>query len=149
MRHALSAMRMTSSKPDSRPSAALLVARLAHTAEQRKVARDTALRLIGRDEDSDLSVTHALQVLKDDLETELPYLASLGWGLRSLAAWSWAALPDPDFGIGENLARDTDPRVRRALASALKEGAGGGSKSQVREILAQDLRYSVRRLILD
>ncbi len=144
--HPLSAMRMTQSD-DSRPAAALLAARLARTAQQRDQARAAALRLIGADGDNDYYVTHALQVLREDLARDIPYLAKQGWALRSLAAIAWTNADVRDVQIGDLLARDPDARVRRALAGALASATSSQGTDAVLDVLRADPRHSVRRLL--
>jgi hypothetical protein len=109
--------------------------------------RSAALALIGTDGDADWGVTRALQVLHADLEREVPYLAGLGWALRSLAAISWAASDNLDSALGVALANDPDPRVRRTLASALAERSADARTAAARERLHHDPRHSVRELL--
>lgn len=77
----------------------------------------------------------------------MPLLAGLGWPLRSLAGIAWVASDALDPVIGDRLAVDADPRVRRALAGALSGRAADGRTARAREILASDPRYSVRRAL--
>lgn len=142
-RHPLSAFRVTGNH-DSRPAAAFLAARLARTPEQRDLARNAALSLIGADGDADYHVTRALRVLQDDLERDVPLLMGFGWALRSLAAISWARSQSLDPRIGRRLAADPDPRVRRALADALSGTEPDERTAAARERLHSDARHSVR-----
>lgn len=130
---------------DSRTAGALLAARLARTPQQRDQARAAALRLIVGDGDGD--ATRALQVLHDDLARDIPYLAKQGWAMRSLAAIAWASAADADPQTGDLLARDPDPRVRRAFANAIARTSSAPHINSVRGSLMADPRYSVRRLI--
>jgi hypothetical protein len=142
--HPLGAFRVTGSH-DSRPAAAFLAARLARTPEQRDLARAAALNLIGADGDADYHVTQALRVLQDDLERDVQLLMGYGWALRSLAAISWARSQSLDPRIGQRLAADPDPRVRRALADALSRTEPDDRTAAARERLHRDPRHSVRR----
>jgi hypothetical protein len=132
---------------DSRAAAVFLAARLARTREQRDLVRRSALAFISAGEQESYHATRALQALEDDLEADVPLLASLGWPLRSLAGIVWAASGSLDPEIGNRLAVDTDLRVRRALAGALARSAADGRTARAREILASDPRYSVRRTL--
>ena len=143
--HPLAAMRMQNNSGYERPAAAFLAARLTRTKEQKAAARDTALRLLGATDDGDCWSTRALQVLTDDLPSEIvPVLATLGWPLRSLAAIVWAKSGNPDSSLGAALASDPDPRVRRALAGALAAVPASPRTDSVRRQLAADPRFSVR-----
>ncbi len=147
MSHPLGMMHLNFGKHDNRPAAALLAAKLARTLEQREQARNAALALIGADGDADRDITSALQVLQADLEREVPYLAGLGWALRSLAAISWAASESLDSALGAVLAEDPDPRVRRTLATALAKRSADTRTATTRERLQHDPRHSVRKLL--
>lgn len=144
--HPLGAFRVSGGH-DSRPAAAFLAARLARTPEQRDKARQSALALIGADGQADYHVTRALQVLREDLERDVPLLVGLGWALRSLAAIVWVGSDALEPAIGERLATDPDPRVRRALADALARRPADDRTARVRLILTDDPRHSVRSLL--
>lgn len=144
--HPLGAVRY-SDNGDSRAAAAFLAARLAHTREQRDLARSSALAIIRAGGQESVHATRALQVMQDDLEQDVPLLASLGWPLRSLAGIAWAASDGLEPMIGNQLAVDADPRVRRALAGALASRAADNRTARAREILASDPRHSVRRTL--
>ncbi len=134
-------------KQDSRPAAALLAARLARTPEEQRAARDAALALVGADDGADYRIAHALQQLDTDLDDALPYLATLGWALRSLAAIHFARSSTASAPIGQALASDPDPRVRRALARELALTGPTEHGAAARERLTHDVRYSVRSLL--
>lgn len=144
--HPFGAFRITDTQ-DSRPTAALLAARLAQTPEKKRAARDAALALVGTDDGADYRITHALQELDTDLDDSLPYLATLGWALRSLAAIHWAKSGAASEHVGQKLASDPDPRVRRALARELALTGPSEHADVIRERLSQDARYSVRSLL--
>jgi len=144
--HPLGAFRFSGSH-DSRPAAAFLAARLARTPEQRDSARRASMALISADGQDSVHATRALQVLQDDLERDVPLLAGLGWPLRSLAAIAWAGSDALEPAIGERLASDADPRVRRALADGLANRPADDRTAGARGILAADPRHSVRRLL--
>ncbi len=134
-------------KHDSRPAAALLSARLARTPEEQRAARDAALGLVGTDDGADYRIAHALQQLDTDLDDSLPYLATLGWALRSLAAIHWARSDTAAARVGQALASDPDPRVRRALARELALTGPSEQTDAIRKRLSQDARHSVRSLL--
>ncbi len=144
--HPLGAFRY-SDNSDSRAAAAFLAARLARTQEQRDLARGSALAIISAGGQDSYHATRALQILQGDLERDVPLLASLGWPLRSLASIAWAGSDTLDPAIGERLALDADPRVRRALAQALAGHAADRRTTRARELLASDRRYSVRHML--
>lgn len=145
--HPFGAVRIND-KQDSRPAAALLAARLARTPEEQRAARDVALALVGTGDGADYRVAHALQQLDTNLDDALPYLATLGWALRSLAAIHWARSSTAPARIGQALASDADPRVRRALARELALTGPTAHGDAVRERLTRDARHSVRSLLV-
>jgi hypothetical protein len=133
-------------RSDSRPAAIYLAARLAESPEEKRLVRDTALRLIGIGSDDDYRVTKALQLVKSELGDNIGLLAQGSWTLRSLAAILWAESTAIPEDLGKALSQDPDARVRRALANALgrtahRQGSG------VRERLLQDPRWSVRSVL--
>ncbi|MBA2415037.1 MAG: hypothetical protein H0V64_03940 [Geodermatophilaceae bacterium] len=144
--HPFGAVRIND-KQDSRPAAALLAARLARTPEEQRAARDAALALVGTDDGADYRVAHALQQLDTDLDDSLPYLARLGWAVRSVAAMHWARSSAAPAHVGQALASDPDPRVRRALAREIAMMGPSEHTDATRERLSQDVRYSVRSLL--
>jgi hypothetical protein len=145
-RHPLATLRMND-KSDSRPAAALLAARLARTPEEQRAARDAALALVGTDDGADYQIARALQQLDTDLDDSLPYLSRLGWAMRSVAAIQWARSSTAPAHVGQALASDPDPRVRRTLARELALTGPSGRTDAIRERLRQDARYSVRSLL--
>jgi hypothetical protein len=143
--HPLGALRVRNNVGDERPAGAFLAALLARGPEQKKMARDTALQLIGGTDDGDYWCTRALQALTDDLTPDFaPVLATLGWPLRSLAAIIWSRSEEVDSNLGLTLARDADQRVRRALAQALSAAPASTRTSPARRQLSDDVRFSVR-----
>ncbi|MCW2608742.1 MAG: hypothetical protein JWO60_3435 [Frankiales bacterium] len=134
-------------KQDSRPAGALLAARLARTPDEKRAARDAALGLVGADDGADYRIANALQQLDADLDDVLPYLSTLGWALRSLAAIHWAGSSTAPPEIGVRLASDPDPRVRRALARELASAEPAKRTDAARARLGQDARHSVRSLL--
>jgi len=146
--HPFSAFRMND-KQDSRPAGAMLAARLARTPEQQRAARDAALALVGSDNGADYRIARALQELDIDLDDSLPYLARLGWALRSVAAINWVKSSTAPEQVGRALASDPDPRVRRALARELASSEPSERRDAVRARLSEDVRYSVRSLLAE
>jgi hypothetical protein len=140
----LSSMRIND-KSDCRPAAAFLAAKLAQTAEEKQLVRDTALRLIGVGTDDDYRVTKTLQVVRSEIGGSIGMLAQGSWTLRSLAAIMWAESTDMPDEFGAALCNDPDVRVRRALAQALVN-TSHRENSAVRELLLRDPRWSVRSI---
>lgn len=145
MRNPLGGMRIDD-KSDSRPAAAFLAARLASSPEERRLVRDCALRLIGVGTDEDYRVTTALQVVRAELGDSAALLAQGGWTLRSLAAILWAQSTDLPEELGMMLSRDLDVRVRRTLATELRDKDDERS-THVRAVLEADPRWSVRSIV--
>jgi hypothetical protein len=145
MRNPLGSMR-TNDSSDSRPAAAFLAARLANSPEEKRMVRDAALRLIGVGTDEDYRVTMALQVVRSELGDSVALLAQGGWTLRSLAAILWAQSTDLPEQLGMTLSRDHDVRVRRTLATELRDTDDERS-ANVRAALKSDPRWSVRSIL--
>jgi hypothetical protein len=133
-------------RSDCRPAAAYLAARLAKTSEEEQVVRDAALRLIGVGSDEDYRVTTTLQVVQSELSNSATMLAQGGWTLRSLAAILWAESADLPEALGMTLSRDHDVRVRRTLATQLRNKDDQRS-ADVRAVLEADPRWSVRSIV--
>lgn len=133
-------------KSDCRPAATYLAARLAKSPEEKRLVRDGALRLIGIGTDDDYRVTTTLQLVQSELGDSIGLLAQGSWTLRSLAAILWAESTEIPDDVGKALSQDRDARVRRALASALAN-AEHRQGSDVREILLNDPRWSVRSIL--
>jgi hypothetical protein len=133
-------------KSDSRPAAAFLAARLANTPEEKRMVRDAALGLIGVGTDEDYRVTTALQVVKSELGDSATMLAQQGWTLRSLAAILWAESTDLPKELGMTLSRDRNVRVRRTLATELRDRDDERS-ADIRAVLEADPRWSVRSIL--
>jgi hypothetical protein len=141
----LSAMRINDGS-DCRPAAVYLAGKLANSAQEKQMVRDGALRLVGVGTDDDYRVTATLQLVQSQLDDSVGLLAQGSWTLRSLAAMLWVestTLPDE---LGNALSHDPDARVRRALARAL-QSSRNHAESTARTALAQDPRWSVRRLL--
>lgn len=145
MTHPLGVFRITGIH-SSRPEAAYLAARLASTAEQKNAARAAAMQLISVT-NNDYWVTRALQQTPELLTNDVGFLSGQGWALRSLAAITWCKTGTEPIHVGLKLARDTDPRVRRALAGALSDAPAGPNRDKVHEVLLGDPCFSVRRLV--
>ncbi|WP_322920656.1 hypothetical protein [Nocardioides renjunii] len=130
--HPLGGFRITG-KTDSRAQAAYVAAGLAKTASEKERVRSAALSLIGDAAASEVWTTRALQRLGESMAPDIGFLSGQGWALRSLAAILWARTTVP-AAVGDRLASDPDPRVRRAFAAELvtcqnNEGAGKHSES--------------------
>jgi hypothetical protein len=146
--HPLSSFRVVGFPVDTRTNALWLAAMLARTGDQKQRVRELAYTLIGSSEGADWYVAHTLKALElSDADRDLPLLASQPhWALRSLAALTWAATLEAPVTIGHLLAEDSDPRVRRALASTLST-ATNPTATEVRTVLADDPCHSVRELV--
>jgi hypothetical protein len=144
MRNPLGGMRIND-RSDCRPAAVFLAARLANSPEERRVARDSALRLIGVGTDEDYRVTTALQVVQSELSNSATMLAQGGWTLRSLAALLWAESADLPEELGTTLSQDNDVRVRRTLAMQLRD-RDDQRCANIRAVLEADPRWSVRSI---
>jgi hypothetical protein len=83
MSHPLGGMRIND-RSDSRPAAAFLAAKLAKSPEEKRLVRDSAMRLIGVGTDEDYRVTCTLQLVQEELGDGSALLAQGGWTLRSL-----------------------------------------------------------------
>lgn len=145
MSNPLGAMRIND-KSDCRPAAAFLAARLATTSEEKRLVRDSALRLIGIGSDDDYRVTTTLQLVHSELGDTIGMLAQGSWTLRSLAAILWTESIDMPDELGRALSQDRDVRVRRALASALAN-AEHRQDADARDTLFHDPRWSVRSVL--
>jgi hypothetical protein len=145
MRNPLGGMRINDGS-DSRPAAAFLAAKLADSPDEMQRARDAALRLIGVGTDEDYRVTTALQIVQAELGDSAALLAQGGWTLRSLAAILWAQSTDLPEELGMTLSRDRDVRVRRTLATELRDKDNERS-ANVRAVLQADPRWSVRSIL--
>jgi hypothetical protein len=86
----------------------------------------------------------ALQVVKSELGDSATMLAQQGWALRSLAAILWAQSTHLPKELGMILSRDSDGRVRRTLASELRDDQ---RSADVRAVLEADPRWSVRSIV--
>ncbi|MGC7103141.1 hypothetical protein ACPZ19_51545 [Amycolatopsis lurida] len=146
--HPLGMFRTTGMITDTRPYAVLLAAALARTGEQKIRVRTSTLGLLGSGQNSGYHAVRALQILgTEELFHHVTLLAvHQDWAARSLAAVTWPGSAPTDATVGLLLARDPDQRVRRSLASALREAHHSETTKRVREVLDADPRHSVRRL---
>jgi hypothetical protein len=131
---------------DSRPAAVLAAAFFAHEADEKNQVRDLAIRLIGVAGEQDRYVADALQVVKADLTEIAPLLAQAGWAMRSIAAIAWARSSSMPPELGERLSNDSDARVRRSFATAIRDHPSPHS-DQIRAVLQTDPRWSVRSIL--
>jgi hypothetical protein len=145
MRNPLGGMRVNDGS-DARPAAVFLAAALALTPDEKRAARDAAMRLIGVSADDDYRVTRSLQVVQSELGDSAAILAQGAWTLRSLAAILWAESSDLPKELGDTLSRDDDVRVRRALARALSKQKDE-RYADARAALSTDPRWSVRSVL--
>lgn len=145
MNNPLGTMRINDSS-DWRPAATFLAGRLAKSADEKRLVRDAALRLIGFGSDDDYRVTKTLQLVQSELGDSIGLLARGSWTLRRLAAILWAESVGRPEDLGRAFSQDRDVRVRRALANALvntHEEHG----IDARELLSRDPRWSVRSIL--
>ena len=147
--HPLSTFRINGMISDTRPQALLLAAVLARSPAQRAQVRSRAISLLGVD-GAGWHVVRALRIIAPaDLVRDVPLLATQqNWAARSLAALTWAASSPDDPAIGLLLAGDPDPRVRRALAHALRDSTHTAASTQVKDVMRTDKRYSIRSVLL-
>lgn len=104
--------------------------------------------MIGLSDHGNWYVTQTLRLLNIDNDRDLPFLATQPhWALRSLAALNWAHSSTAPPETGRLLAKDAAPRVRRALASALATSPTNPTTAELRQHLAEDPCYSVRKLV--
>jgi len=129
-----------------RPAATFLGGRLAKSAEEKRLVRDAALRLIGFGSDDDYRVTKTLQLVESELGDSVGLLAQGSWTLRSLAAILSAESTDLPEDLGCAFSQNRDVRVRRALASALAS-AEHRHGADAREVPSHDPRWSVRSML--
>jgi hypothetical protein len=143
--HPLGTFRVNGMTTDTRPQALLLAAALARRSGQKERVRGRAISLLGIP-GAGWYVVRALQVIAPaDLVRDVPLLASQqDWAMRSLAAITWASSSPDDPRIGLLLATDPDVRVRRALARALPDSSVADAVAQVRAVMREDKRHSVR-----
>ncbi|ORA29340.1 hypothetical protein BST13_27335 [Mycobacterium aquaticum] len=132
---------------DSRSAAVLAAACFAREADEKDQVRDLAIGLISVVGEDDIYLAEALQAVKDDLSDLAPLLAQAGWAMRSVAAIGWARSPSMPAELGERLSRDPDARVRRSIATAIRDHPSPHS-DHVREVLQADPRWSVRSILL-
>lgn len=138
--HKLGSFRMNGMPQESRGQALALAASLAGNDDQRREVRRVVYALLG--EKADYWPTIALQRLGDTVNDDLAFLSMQGWAIRSLVALKWVEHGEPEH-LGIRLARDSDARVRRALAHALADQADE-AHADVRAVLADDPACSVR-----
>lgn len=132
---------------DSRPAAVLSAAFFAESTAEKAQVRDLAVQLIGVAGEHDHYLARALRRIGTGLDDIASLLAQGGWAMRSVAAITWAKFSSLPFELGERLSRDPDPRVRRALAGAIKEYPSSHTE-QIRGALQSDPRWSVRSILI-
>jgi hypothetical protein len=146
--HPLGAFRISGQTVDTRPHAVLLAAALARTPDQRAEVRARALSLLSVPRDSYFAVKALQRLTPADLINDLPQLiVQPDWAARSLAALTWAMSSPTDTAIGLLLARDSDVRVRRALAHAAANVDSTPTITTISAVLRTDTHFSVRSLI--
>ena len=144
--HPLGTFRTIGFITDTRPHALFLAAALARTQEQKNRVQELAYTLIGSSDEANWYIAHSLRILGAD-DRNLPFLATQPhWALRSLAAITWAQSSTAAPEIGRILTEDADPRVRRAIASALAESPNPAAP-ELRHHLLTDPCHSIRRLV--
>lgn len=146
--HKLSGIRLEPAANNTRAKALYLAACLADEDTQRAEVKQQAYALLGASDRTDYWPTRVLQRLKDALTDDLGFLAGQSWAPRSLAALLWAKHSAPAH-LGRRLATDSDPRVRRALATALAATDPSAAQDEARRILREDPAYSVRSILGD
>ncbi len=130
-----------------RPAGLLCAARSAVGHEEGHEVQELALGLLHEaGADASTLVAHALHALPSELVSGALEVLSAHSSeqIRALAAVSWAAGSEHAGALGERLARDGSPLVRRSLAGALQDRS---MQSSVLEVLQDDPRRSVRRLV--
>lgn len=141
--HKLGSLRVSSRERTTQSKALYLAACLADDDAQRSVIKQQAYLLLGVSDLSDYWVARVLQHLGEALDDDLGFLAGQSWAPRALAAVRWVKHSVPEH-LGLRLAADADPRVRCAFAEALAETAPTPEHVKVRQLLSEDLAYSVR-----
>lgn len=139
-----SSFRIRDTASDLRGGALYALVKLAETAEDYVAVQELGVRLLVTDDEWVAEQTaQALILVPSDqrtLDVETLRLLSAS-AARSLLAVMWAENP-ADAPLGNDLACDPSPAVRRSLARAL-----AGNNSSVAETLKVDIRRSVRRRV--
>jgi len=140
----LSRFRVNLAVSSLRPAAIRALACLAYRSEQFEQIQELAVELLnGADDQTCYHIAHALsRVPPSELRLDLTLLGThpSKW-LRALAAVAWNADPARAPGLGERLAQDASPQVRRSLASTLHDRK---DVAELRRTLSTDIRRSVR-----
>ena len=147
--HPLGAVRMSFDSGSTPAKALYLAACLAVDEKQCARIKHLTYQQLGPDDRTNYWATRVLQRLGDTdaLNDDLGFLAGQGWASRSLAAIIWARHPFPPH-LGQRLATDPDPRVRRALAETLAEVESAPEQADARQTLVNDPAHSVRMALL-
>ena len=147
--HRLGAVRMSFDNGSTPTKALYLAACLAVDEEQHVRIKHLTYQLFGSDDRSSYWPTRVLQKLRNTgiLDEDLGFLAGQGWASRSLAAIIWTERSYPSH-LGLRLATDIDPRVRRDFAEALAKIDPTPEQTEVRQLLENDLAYSVRKFLI-
>ena len=140
--HPLSTIRMDDGG-SSAAAALRLAARLARTADQQAQVRELVLNSMLKGDQRASVVLAYLPPTPDDINLLAHQQDS---GSRQVAALRWAELQRPRT-LGEHLAQDPDPAVRRTLAHALARQEATDIDASVRALISSDARYSVRSLL--
>ncbi|GAA5037655.1 hypothetical protein GCM10025738_25980 [Microbacterium fluvii] len=143
--HPLSAFRIMVGHADARGEAVYLASILATDSDQRAIVRRLAYALLGSGSD-EYYATRALQQLGASMKDDVAFLAGQGWAMRCLASDLWVKHGGPQH-VGARLASDGDVRVREALARALAAASPEPRQEAIREVLATDPSFRVRRAI--
>lgn len=145
--HKLSSYRITGFSGDNPRHALFLAASLADSEEQKSTAKSQIFATLRPNDTSGYWPARVLQRLDNISFEDVPFLAGMGWGLRSLAALHWPRHAELEQ-IGRRLAHDNDVRVRRALAEALYFAEDMEKLLPVRHVLEDDPTYSVRAALV-
>ena len=147
--HKLGAVRMSFDNGSTPTKALYLAACLAVDEEQHVRIKHLTYQLFGSDGRSSYWPTRVLWQLRNTgiLDEDLGFLAGQGWASRSLAAIIWTERSSPSH-FGLRLATDIDPRVRRTFAEALAKIDPTPEQTEVRQLLENDLAYSVRKFLI-
>jgi hypothetical protein len=143
----LSRFRLNFGPSTLRPDGLMLAAQLARTPDETRRVQEVATDLLaGADERTANQVARALSAVPPgELDLDIDFLGSHpSASIRALAAVLWAQRSETEEKLGERLARDPSPLVRRSLASSLRDEA---AHSAARDVLTRDPRRSVRRAV--
>jgi hypothetical protein len=148
--HPLSTMQINLDWGSLQPTALRTAAGMARSDDQYRQVVPVAFSLLTRSERHAHAGAHALAMLPPEHVTvDLALLAGLQavWA-RQLAAVLWVHHPAHLPALGNALAHDAEPSVRRTLASGLNtlRAVDPDAASQLREVLSQDPHWTVRHL---